>query len=298
MPRKAPLLQDAAYCRRAFYLAMVITSLLFFSHSSIPADLVFIAPGAVWLYDDRGVDLGVAWNTVDYDDSTWASGPAELGYGDGDESTAISLGRDFGRKHPTYYFRRIFQVSGPESAESLTLRFLSDDGCVIYLNGQEILQSNMPSGNITFSTLALGAIAGTDEGAWMEATVTPELLRAGTNVIAVEVHQASLDSSDVSFNLELSGTLPQTATPPSVTLLSPPDGSISSTSSLTFASSISGAAGLSQATLFVSSGPHTASFRGPEQVEDTLISADSPDVNFGSSVELKVNGQAPMRTLS
>ena len=36
----------------------------------------------------------------------------------------------------------------------MKLRLLLDDGCVLYLDGEELLRSNMPAGPIAFETLA------------------------------------------------------------------------------------------------------------------------------------------------
>ena len=46
-----------------------------------------------------------------FNDSTWASGPAELGYGDGDEATTVSYGPSSSNKYITTYFRRTFTVT-------------------------------------------------------------------------------------------------------------------------------------------------------------------------------------------
>lgn len=58
-----------------------------------------IARGADWHYLDDGSNQGTAWRETDFDDSGWDSGPAQLGFGDGDEDTVIASG------HITYYFR-------------------------------------------------------------------------------------------------------------------------------------------------------------------------------------------------
>src|SRR5260370_31943523 len=49
------------------------------------------------------------------------------------------------------------------------------------------------------------------------------LLRASNNVVAVEVHQASLDSPDLGFDLELCANLGTLRFPPRVAFLAPPD---------------------------------------------------------------------------
>ena len=41
-----------------------------------------VSAGANWAYLDTGADLGIAWRNTNFNDSNWATGPAELGYGD------------------------------------------------------------------------------------------------------------------------------------------------------------------------------------------------------------------------
>ncbi len=162
-----------------------------------------IEAGAVWKYDDTGSDLGSAWRAVGFNDNAWASGPAPLGYGDGDEATILSFGPDSRDKHATYYFRRDFQIVDPNITTGLTLHIRRDDGCVVYLNGIEIVRSNMPAGTITYTTFTSSSVSGSAELAWHEFSLDPSLLLAGTNVLAVEVHQRGPSSSDVTFNLRL-----------------------------------------------------------------------------------------------
>lgn len=170
------------------------------------ADTTLIPTGALWAYRDDGSDQGSAWRGVTFDDSAWARGAAQLGYGDGDETTLISYGSNASQKFITSYFRRDFSVADPSSFGGLTLRTLRDDGAVVYLNGTEVWRSNMPSGAIASATLASTSIVSSAETTFTAAQIDPTLLVAGTNVLAVEIHQVSPTSSDVSFDLELVGT--------------------------------------------------------------------------------------------
>ena len=64
----------------------------------------------------------------------------------------------------------------------------------------------MPDGTINYGTLAIQPPTfGIDESTFFEGQIDPGLLMEGTNTLAVEVHQVTLDSSDVSFDLELLG---------------------------------------------------------------------------------------------
>ena len=83
---------------------------------------------------------------------------------------------------------------------------MRDDGGVVYLNGVEIFRSNMPTGAIGFLSLASSVVNKQAETQFFETNVPSSLLRASTNVIAVEIHQVTRDSTDVSFDLGLEGT--------------------------------------------------------------------------------------------
>jgi hypothetical protein len=164
---------------------------------------VLVPVGSTWRYLDDGSDPGAGWVDPLFDDTGWATGPAQLGYGDGDESTVVGYGPDPSDKYVTTYFRHHFGVSDPSSIGSLVLAVQRDDGVVAYLNGTETFRSNMPAGPIGSLTYASAAVGGTDESDFQEQGIPTALLVAGDNVLAVEVHQASSTSSDISFDLEL-----------------------------------------------------------------------------------------------
>ncbi|HXG47979.1 MAG TPA: immunoglobulin domain-containing protein, partial [Methylomirabilota bacterium] len=169
-----------------------------------------IETGAVWRYLDTGIDPGTAWRELSFDDSAWLAGPAELGYGDAaegrPEATVLDFGPNPNAKRPASYFRRPFTVTAPGLFTDLELHLLRDDGAVVYLNGVEVFRSNMPTGLVQMTTLALAAIGGADETTFLRTNLGTLPLRAGTNVVAVEVHQSSVRSSDLSFDLALTGT--------------------------------------------------------------------------------------------
>ena len=162
-----------------------------------------VPTGSVWKYNDVGADLGTAWRAPDYDDSTWPSGPAQLGFGDGDERTLIVSNR----LRVTTYFRKTF-VATNGSGLGLTARLLRDDGGVVYLNGTEVFRSNMPTNQtILWDTSASATALTQDESTQYYATpVSLSLLRPGTNVLAAEIHQYGTNSSDLSFDFELLST--------------------------------------------------------------------------------------------
>ena len=161
-----------------------------------------ITEGATWNYLDDGSAQSTQWRARTYNDVPWKSGNAPLGYRNR-PATEISYGPDSDNKHVTSYFRHTFNLTDPTIFTGLTLRLLVDDGAVIYLNGEEILRQNMPSGTITSTTRALDSIGGSDETDFDTYQIPPSLLVAGNNVIAAEVHQVSSSSSDLGFDLSL-----------------------------------------------------------------------------------------------
>ncbi len=165
----------------------------------------FIKKGAIWKYLDNGSNQGTAWRSTAFNHGAWKSGAAQLGYGDNDENTVVSYGNDSSMKYITTYFRYQFNVKDPSRYQNLSLNLLRDDGAVIYLNGVEILRDNMPEGSISYQTLASSTIGDEAEEGYTSYTLPRSALVSGTNTIAVEVHQSSEDSSDISFDLAVTG---------------------------------------------------------------------------------------------
>jgi hypothetical protein len=177
-------------------------------------DVTLIKAGDQWKYLDDGSNQGVAWQALDFDDSTWKQDDAQFGYNDGDEQTTVSYGQDSAKKHITTYFRKTLNLSRVSEFTSLNLKVLRDDGVVVYLNTTNVFSDNLPDVDIDFQTLASEAIGGADESVFLEKPVDPTLLREGKNVIAVEIHQCSQGSSDISFDLQLDAqTYPRNRAP-------------------------------------------------------------------------------------
>ncbi len=127
--------------------------------------------------------------------SEWTSSSAGygIGYGDGDDATLLT---DMQDQYMTVYVRTTFTVGA--ELPSLTYLELSaryDDGFVAYLNGVEIARFGVPAGQTNTTTASSHEV--TDGDAVV--SLDPSLLVSGTNVFAVEVHNTTLGSSDLSF---------------------------------------------------------------------------------------------------
>ena len=167
-----------------------------------------VAYGSPWKFLDNGTNQGTAWTASSFNDASWASGNAQLGYGDGDEATVVSYGPNASNKYITTYFRKTISVTNPAAFSSIAGSVKRDDGVAIYVNGTEVYRNNLAAG-AAYTTLATLA---SDDGATAQTfSFSPSVFVSGNNVIAVEIHQNAANSSDISFDLQLIGTVPGAA---------------------------------------------------------------------------------------
>ena len=172
-----------------------------------------------WKYSINEGDLGTAWQTVGFDDSTWPSGPAGLGHesdasgpSPGLNGVPIRTVMNYMSNGVPAYFRKHFSLPSTTNGVSLFLRDVVEDGAVYYLNGQEVFRTRMPAGPVTFTTLANGAPDPTPIAGPTSISITNLFL--GDNVLAVEVHQSSVTSSDMEMAVEISALIPSFASGP------------------------------------------------------------------------------------
>ena len=175
--------------------------------------------GATWRYLATGTAPAATWTQLSFNDAAWKTGAAELGYGDFDETTVVednpTPGYNSGdtNRYITTWFRRTFTVTNAAQVTALAGRMIRDDGVAVYLNGVEIWRDNLAAGAGP-TTIALSSISGTAETTQITKTLNAANLVEGVNVLAVEIHQIAADSSDISFNLELTAERPATAPDP------------------------------------------------------------------------------------
>jgi uncharacterized repeat protein (TIGR01451 family) len=167
--------------------------------------------GSTWRWNANGAIPAIDWDTTTYNDAAWATGNGEFGYGDGDETTCIPYGCNGNvcnptngcNKYWTYYFRKTINISSLAGIDKFLFNYKRDDGIVVYVNGVELFRENMPTGTIAYNTPATTDIA--NENAIVSYTfngTAPFIV--GPNTIAVEVHQRTQSSSDISFDMGLS----------------------------------------------------------------------------------------------
>lgn len=166
-----------------------------------PPLTTYISNGSNWNFLDDGSNQGTAWRTSGFNDASWSSGDAELGYGDGDEATVINSGPN-GARIPTTYFRKQISIPNPAAFGDFLLSITYDDSYIVYVNGSQVARHFGLPANPPFDLYATNTVG---DNAVDNLSIPTSAFSPGVNTIAVEIHQGNAGSSDVSFDLELTG---------------------------------------------------------------------------------------------
>ena len=154
-----------------------------------------------WKYYDDG-EAAANWQTPSFSDISWKSGASPLGYTMTGVNTTVSYGSNDQQKNPTTYFRKKFNLSAaPTSQDVFRLNYQLDDGCVVWVNGQEAGRVNMQQGSVNYDTFSQSYAEGTPLTGTLD--LNPSLFKKGNNLIAVEVHNISYTSTDLFWAAEL-----------------------------------------------------------------------------------------------
>ena len=153
----------------------------------------WIVPGDEWRFVPGQTEPPVDWTELGFDDNDWGLGASGFGYGDDDDATVFD---DMFESYVSVYVRRRFTVEELDRVERLVLAVDYDDGFVAYLNGVEIARSNV-EGTTFDSTTPNDHEAGLAEEFLIAEPQTA--LRAGDNVLAIQVQNRAPDSSDLSL---------------------------------------------------------------------------------------------------
>lgn len=138
-----------------------------------------------------------SWRELEFDDSGWLSGAGGFGYGDGDDNTVLPSGTS------AVYLRRTFDVDDPSAVVLGLLAVDFDDAFVAFVNGREVARSSNLEG---LSVIGSSVVPYLPIEAELYSGGTPELrlldlgpwLEPGENVLAIQVHNDNVNSSDLS----------------------------------------------------------------------------------------------------
>ncbi len=140
------------------------------------------------------------WAQASFDDGAWTAGSGVLGFGEADIDTTMASGQI------AYYLRAELDVTQEQAAQVATIDVIRDDGVIVYVNGVEVGRDTMPDGAVDSTTLASAYIWGSKEVQPVPFTIPAGTFIAGTNVVAIEVHQAHPDSLDLRAGFEIRST--------------------------------------------------------------------------------------------
>ncbi len=154
-----------------------------------------------WKYIVPSSEVDSTWNQVSFNDGSWLSGAGGFGYGDGDDNTVI------GSPATSVFIRKTFNIIDTSTIANAILNIDYDDGFIVYLNGVEIARENV---GVTGSPSSFDEFAYNEHEALMyqgmlpaKYTIEEQFLKSalinGTNVLAIQVHNISATSSDLTI---------------------------------------------------------------------------------------------------
>ena len=180
--------------------------LLLLSRGITVVDNVSVLQGGIETIDSPIVDAGESWryfrgrsrppadwNIQEFLDTAWDLGATPIGYGDGPYGTVID---DMQGEYASLFCRHSFTVRDVDQLDSLLLAVEADDGFIEYLNGVRVASFGIS--DPSFDALAACAC----EPTLVERDISgfAGLLEEDrANVLAIQIHNTSLGSSDLTF---------------------------------------------------------------------------------------------------
>ncbi len=190
--------------------------------ATVLPDIPLLASAGIWKYrkgtNEPSASTGT-WRTIQFNDSTWASGTAPVGYDPdvlGPATTGGTRLDDMRNGYSTFYLRRTFDAPGSPAYKLARLEALFDDGFKVWINDTLVLARDMDSSEVPFNGVST-SVRENNTYEPIDVPIPTGLLRESGNVIAVQVANASIGgSSDCFFDCRLTligGTTGQGPTP-------------------------------------------------------------------------------------
>jgi len=168
--------------------------------------VTLVAPNSpVKAFVPTNATLGTTWRQREFDDSGWLTGPQAVGFSNygktSNPDVSALLGLDIksqmAGKATSAYVRLVFDIEDPAKVRQLKLRVNYDDGFAAFLNGGFAVSRNSPPwGTLAYNSLAQG-VRNPTETEEFDLSGQVQNLVAGTNVLAFQLLNESITSSDV-----------------------------------------------------------------------------------------------------
>ena len=176
-----------------------------------------INESTTWKYLDDNTDPAsglsslTAWTTSDFNDSSWKSAAGKFGAKKGSLTSFNGFtptvllqqyqAEDSSKCTPTFFFRTTFDAANIDQITSITGSLFHDDAVAVYLNGQLITSVDMPTDTQENNLYYAGVSAGAPKETSVVLTKDQlkDIIKEGTNILSVELHQDRESSSDIYF---------------------------------------------------------------------------------------------------
>ncbi len=197
--------------------------------------VVLVATNSTWRYFKGTAEPTpgnlAGWRGTGFAATGWSEGPAPLAYGEPGFAGGTALD-GMQNRYSTLYLRRTFTVANPGLVEALELAAVCDDGFLAWINGQPVAALRAPAGEPVFNALAAENAPEPVSFQFFPVANPETLLVAGTNVLAVQVFNVTLGSSDLVWDAQLTATL-RTPGAPTVVAVEPVPGLVAALTQIT-----------------------------------------------------------------
>ncbi|MBX9850490.1 MAG: CotH kinase family protein, partial [Cytophagaceae bacterium] len=146
-----------------------------------------------WKYTVPVAGTPATWIDRTFNDAAWTTGTGSIGYGGIGETTTVPAGT------LSVFMRRTFNIVDSAAIKEMMLKLDYDDGFIAYLNGVEIARNNVTGTPPAYNALATTSFftAGTPATFSVSPSVFKPILRNGSNVLSISVHNSSAGSTDL-----------------------------------------------------------------------------------------------------
>ena len=170
---------------------------------------VVIGTGSMWRFkrgtNEASLPDTTLWRATNFNDGAWPLDPAPFSYGKSSEGvTTGTLLSDMRNSYTCIFLRQTFQATNLSALTNLIMDTVIDDGYIAWLNGGLVDYYNVSTNAIAYDTThAINAAPNPAPHNRVVLTNAPQYLKEGANVLAVQVFNVNLTSSDLMFDLLL-----------------------------------------------------------------------------------------------
>jgi len=214
------------------FTRFVLPGILFFATLASGADL--FSTNASWRLargtNEASLPDVTAWRGTNFNDANFVNASSPFWYGDV-RPGGTQVG-DMLNNYLCLFLRKTFVITNAAQIGGLRMRYYIDDGFVAWINGTEVFRENVAGDALTIGTAASNQP--TDPAPFTSGLIFPVggYLRNGTNLLAIQVFNTSLGSSDLGFDCSLETILAET-NPPTIVNVLPAPGSLMSLTQIT-----------------------------------------------------------------